>query len=413
MSLLISLLNKRRILLGILSLIISGNVHAQIVDWIIDQAAQSIVSAAEEQLSGIGNSLWNSIVESEAKSSITANANKLKDLKIDRTKELELLGKYKNVSIYQYNEMYPLMYSKMKSYLNPLSNIKVAALGNGAIIAASQTMQDSIKKATTVTQLSELVTKQVLDSLYVMENSDHLNRLLFDDINRSRAIAILLNNHPNAVRVYANLSKTELCGQLQQLYYWSVTADSHKEGLPKKNKLIKPRYIEFVQSDSLVLIVYNGEEYGAISGNKIICKNIDLLNLCSMPNTQYYYNNMMYKTDALGRVIEVVQQVSHAYKGKCKDRGTVKSKDCAKFKYSNLYNKFYSLGLQKYQSPDCNINTIYLKKDDTFKKNKKQVKLLLKEIAKGKSDNYIIVTKLIYDDNTFYCKGVNLALYSV
>ena len=53
MVLSISLLTRQRILIGILSLMISGNAHAQIVDWIIDQAAQSIVNEAEKQLGEI------------------------------------------------------------------------------------------------------------------------------------------------------------------------------------------------------------------------------------------------------------------------------------------------------------------------------------------------------------------------
>ena len=113
---------------------ISGNAHAQIVDWIIDQAAQSIVNEAEKQLGEIGNSLWNSIIESEAKASITKKANKLKDIEIDRTKELKLLEKYKDIPIYRYSEMYPLMFSKTESYLNPLNNIEISKLGNGVIM---------------------------------------------------------------------------------------------------------------------------------------------------------------------------------------------------------------------------------------------------------------------------------------
>ncbi|WP_285819491.1 hypothetical protein [Bacteroides acidifaciens] len=411
MVLSISLLTRQRILIGILSLMISGNAHAQIVDWIIDQAAQSIVNEAEKQLGEIGNSLWNSIIESEAKASITKKANKLKDIEIDRTKELKLLEKYKDIPIYRYSEMYPLMFSKTESYLNPLNNIEISKLGNGVVMNTLQAMQDSIRNAITTTQLSELLTKQALDSLCIMENSEYLNKLLLDDINHSRAIAILLNNHPEAVRVYANLSKTEFRRKILHLYYWAVAADAHRRCLSKKRKLINPRNVKIVQSDSMFLIIYKGEEYGAILGNKIVCKNINLLNLCNVPNTQYHYNNMMYETDALGRVVRAEQQVNRDYKGKCKDKGAVKPKDCTKFRCSKLYNKFYSLGFPKYQSPDCNINTVYLK-DDIFKQNKKQVKLLMKEINKGASNSYRIVTKLTYDDDTFYCKGINIELHS-
>ena len=49
---------------------------------------------------------------------------------------------------------------------------------------------------------------------------------------------------------------------------------------------------------------------------------------------------MMYKTDAVGRVVRAEQQVNRAYKGKCKDKGAVKPNDCKKFRGSKLYNKF-------------------------------------------------------------------------
>ena len=49
----------------------------------------------------------------------------MKDIEIDRTKELKLLEKYKDIPIYRYSEMYPLMFSKTESYLNPLNNIEL------------------------------------------------------------------------------------------------------------------------------------------------------------------------------------------------------------------------------------------------------------------------------------------------
>jgi hypothetical protein len=36
----------------------------------------------------------------------------------------------------------------------------------------------------------------------------------------------------------------------------------------------------------------------------------------------------------------------------------------------------------------------------------------MKEINKGASNSYRIVTKLTYDDDTFYCKGINIELHS-
>ncbi len=58
----------------------------------------------------------------------------MKDIEIDRTKELKLLEKYKDIPIYRYSEMYPLMFSKTESYLNPLNNIEISKLGNGVIM---------------------------------------------------------------------------------------------------------------------------------------------------------------------------------------------------------------------------------------------------------------------------------------
>ena len=34
----------------------------------------------------------------------------------------------------------------------------------------------------------------------------------------------------------------------------------------------------------------------------------------------------------------------------------------------------------------------------------------MKEINKGASNSYKIVTKLTYDDDTFYCKGINIEI---
>lgn len=411
MSLSIISITRLRIIIFLCLLMMSTNAQSQIIDWIIDQAAQSIVNEAESQLSGMGNTLWNSIIESNAKSSVENKAKTFKDIPIDRSKEAELAMRYKNMTLCEYPGMYAVMLNNINAYLNPLKNIKMSVLGDGTVMRASQLMQDSINNSIVVKQLSEIMIQQVLDSLSVMEDSKQLSELLLDDINYSKAIAVFLNNHPEAVRVYANSSKTELRGNLSHLYYWSVGADAHKEYLSKKkNKLINPRFVKFVQSNDEVIIYYGNRYCGKIKGNEISCNTIDLLNLCGAPNMEYYYGNMVYRTDAIGRVVQSLQVIENQYKSKCKEKGSIKSKYFAKFKSNESFNHTYGLGLKKYQSPDCNMNTIYMRKDEHFKKHKKMIKLIQKKIGKSQS-KYVLETKLNYNDEcTYYVKNVDVEL---
>ena len=409
--------NSVRLLVVFSLLCVSSKANSQVIDWLVDGAANYVIEEAKNQLglNNLGGRLWDAIVDADAEATIDEKAATLSDITIDRSKVNTVSGKYPGASRWTYGSGHSTLSSHIQYYLNPLANVGVSSLGNGKANSTLSAYRDSLKNSFAVSALSDVVNKQVLDSLEIMTNSTELKQLLLEDLNDAPSLIIFLNKHPEGVRVYANSRTTKLRKDPYHLYYWSVSADAHRSTLSKKDKkkLLDPRQFFFTPSENGQINIVNGtEKIGLITNPtnhpSITCFSPELMNFCAAPNATYTYQNIKMETDALGRLIRTTQTIGEMYKGKSKVKTTLSAKNASKYKSDKIHSKALELGFSKYSLPQSNFNMVYAS-SEIVSGLKKKLKSIQKQMPKNVDDAQIAVT-LKYTTNKKYADAVDVVV---
>lgn len=380
---------------------IPNTAKCQFLDWLVDYAVDEVVGNTV-------SSWWNSYLDSEAKDAVQKRASRLAEWPLDQDAINGPDRKYNmRRTANPYSSNYSVLSERTNSYFNSVQNVTFSSLAKGKIGKSSTFFMDSIKTATIISNLESVVSKNVLDSV----NTYNVNRqMLLNDIKSDKRLALLLNNHPELVRIYNNTKDTKLKSDCISLLYWGVLANEHANNFPAKTKFINGKNVTFSNQGNEVALRYKDSNIATINGRNITCKDVNLMNLRPMPNMIYSYGLIKYYTDNMGRVVKVEQFVGSNTKGKNTQKSILAGK-----KFNNIKNGFnqlgmpYSLGLLKHQAPDCGINTIFIEKSA---ENKDVLKLLKKKIKSLEKSGYskLITTEVSYDTGSDQACGACVSI---
>ena len=363
--------------------------EAQILDMIADYAAEQITNKVKSYITDAASSFWDGMVESEARDAIEKKARELSNYDIPQTQLQQLAVKNgysaeaAEGSINPANVTNPIptgIRSNFNLKVLSFGNTHLSTLSNGRVGVSMSAYNDSVKLSLQYQRLEDALSHTVIDSIAAIGLST--DRLL-SDINQDPRLAVLFNNHPQIVRVYGNSFSTQLRADPSHLYYWGVIADSHRTKLPRKTKLINPRFIKFDGAGSSITLSMNGEKLGEydLTSRKLIAYSIEILNLLPEANLKYTFNNTDFITDELGRVIEIVFPLNK--KGKPKAKSKVKYKDLCLSQSVTFGDDLYSLILKPYKESPLLGFAIPLEKSDNVKQQNKGLKKQTKEEIKA------------------------------
>lgn len=377
---------------------------AQIVDLIGEYVADYIVGEVKGYLNNAASNFWDSCVENQARSSITEKAKELQDFQTNQSYISHILAT-SSLTKGQYfvpNELLsPIESGINKQFMEALyslNNQKMGTLGNGKLLMWTTAYKDSLVNKTNYSKLEDALSKEVLDSIMAFVEPRHLNSVLHD-INKDKRLVSLFNNHPQSVRAYMNLSQTTLKGDLSYLYYWSVTADSHRERFSKKlkAKLINPRQIKFVEYKGDVNLYIGNSLIGSIDAvkNQINILSADLLNLQLKENVTYKYGETEFKTDMFGRIVLVTFPLDKSDKKIAKT--TIKYKEICKSVGIRKGHDLYSLIMKPYKETPSIAFAVPIDKTKNFKQQLKALKKEAKRQLKGESSAKLLLS-IDYND---------------
>ena len=375
--------NRLRWILSFCLAISSISSEAQLIDMIADYAAEQITNKVRSYIYDAASSLWDEMVESEARDAIEERAKKLSDYHISQEELQQLMvrnGYPNDESINAANIINPIS-SGIRSNFNlkvmSFGNTHLSALGNGCIGASMRAYNDSVSLSLKVQSLEDVLSQTVMDSIAAIGLSKDN---LLSDINQDPRLAIMFNNHPQIVRVYSNSLSTKLRTNPSHLYYWGVIADSHRKLLPRKTKLINPRFIKFEGTGSTVTLSKNGEQLGEyyLDGRKLKVSSIEILNLLPAANTSYFFDNTVFATDELGRVTEITFPLNK--KGKKIAKSKVKYKDLCYSQSIEPGSDLYSLVMKTYKESPALAFALPLEKSENVKLQNKSLKKHTKDI---------------------------------
>lgn len=379
--------NKLKSILSFCFAISSISSEAQIMDKIIDYAVEQITNKVESYIYDAASSFWDSMVESKARNTIKEKAKNLSEYDIPQTQLQQLMEKNgfsDEESINTTNLIDPIptgIRSNFNMKVMSFGNTRLSTLGNGCVGSSMRAYNDSVSLSSQIQRLEDALSNAVMDSIAAIGlPTDNL----LSDINQDPRLAIMFNNHPQIVRVYGNSISTQLRTNPSHLYYWGVIADSHRIHLPRKAKLINPRFIKFDGTGSNVTLSMNGEklgEYNLIS-RKLRVYSIEILNLLPEANLSYTFDSTDFITDELGRVAEIAFPLNK--KGKTVAKSKIKYENLCFSQSVTSGNDLYSLILKPYKESPLLAFAIPLEKSDNVKLQNKS----LKKQTKGELKNY-------------------------
>ncbi len=369
--------NRLKLILSFCFVISTIPSEAQILDMIVDYATEQITSKVKSYISDAASSFWDSMVESEARDAIEEKARKLSDYDIPQTQLQQLVEKNGfsgEGSINPANLINPIptgIRSNFNMKVMSFGNTHLSTLGNGCVGVSMSAYNDSVRLSSQFQRLEDALSPAVMDSIAAIGLSTDY---LLSDINQDPRLAVMLNNHPQIIRVYGNSISTQLRTDPSHLYYWGVIADSHRIHLPRKTKLINPRFIKFDGTGSNVTLFMNGEKLGEYNLTRRMLKaySIEILNLLPEANLTYTFNNTDFITDELGRVVEIAFPLNK--KGKTIAKSKVKYKDLCISQSVTPGNDLYSLILKTYKESPLFAFAIPLEKSDNVKLQNKSLK---------------------------------------
>lgn len=373
--------------------------NSQISDWIAEKAADYIVNGAQKQLGSAGSLIWNSAVNSHLEENIKKESRNLSSILINKSLLDKVDKKYDmNKETDLYGKIQRSQRNKINSFYEVLKNRNFNTLAKGRIKTITTALYDSITLSIKENDLASLLLTAVIDSLKLPDFDKSIFDTILIDINMNHNLSFILNNHPDATRIYNNSLHSSLRAKSSHLLYWSKYADAHLSSLDKKNKIINPREIYFTEEKSTIYIKHKNQLLATQNDNFITPKTIDILNLNKKPNTKYVLSNTVFETDNLGRIVKVTQDISPKSPENSNLRSiNKKMKFKIKSPSSNLL--IYQPAFISFNAPICFINTLFLTKNASTKRFIKNTKKQMKEYLKI-GDDFRVQTNIIYKDES-------------
>ena len=418
----LNLRNKRNYIVGLLILTPQLS-SAQIEDMIEEQIKGYVTKKAEDYIDDLSGGLyrkaqsfyynpigtiWESYIQSDVQRSVNAKAGELKDFKVNEKELSRLRTKFgigESMPTDQKTMFMPIRYGISESFTKSLTkpNRSLSQMINKEIL---NNYIDSLKTPFVYNHLEEVLTQSVIDSLELFDNLN-IKELLIIDINNSRGLAGLLNRHPEIVRVYANSINTKFRTSPSHLYYWGVLADSHKQRLSKKAKIINPRNIKFEtmpDNDKVVTLVYENSIIGTYTEVVIGIASPELLNLMPKPGCYYVYKDTYMMIDDLGRLLAA--RLSLNTQGKTIEKTKSKFKDLAKSVDITYKNDLYTKLLKKIKEQPSMaflVDTGNQLNDTELSRIKK----MMKELQKEEANSYIDIA-LSYESGSSVASAIKV-----
>lgn len=378
---------------------IKDYVTGQIKDYIYGEV-NSILHTTNSYLGSFGSSIWEGVVDYKLESDLEESAQKFEEFEPKRLELNDLQNRY---SAYARTTPYSNIHTEHTTNIHGLIHAKkdvpIKVLGNGVVKQAIDRSNQETEEQMQITALDDVLLPNVMDSIRHYAASEAvLPQTLLEDMRKNYRMAVFLNQHPTAVRVYCNSLRTSILrSNIAHLLYWSETADAHHSMLSRKAILINPRNIKFEDGGIGVNIMYNGQRLGFMQGNEITCESIELLNLQAMPKTRYLYGNFVYRTDAMGRVESVIQKLAKSYKAKCPQKSKVKKNDFAAVHGTKDVCLSLAIAPLEFGAPEVLQNSFFYEKSDANKIALKALKKGYKTILKSENVE-TIETTLEYSD---------------
>lgn len=346
--------------------------YAQIADWIeqqireeINSAISPIVNYNANNMGSFGSYIWESVVSAKCESDLEEKAKEFENFEIDTSFLNRVPVKYPNRDSYwvEYMQIRPQLCDKANSFFHQNKSIRLDKLANFKVDAAATAYIDSLASDLKMKSIGSVLNSVALDSVNLLLNSSVLKDNLLMDLNENAAIAIVLNNHPEAVRVYANTAEVpELRKSTKHLLYWAVYADSHKNEFSKKQKLINPRFLYFKQIEGVVDVYSGSTVIARINKDELEVLDINIMNLIGRPNTTYVFGNNKWVTDNMGRVVAASQVRDAEHKMKCKQKSYLKAKAIKEAVGNETFNEYGYFNDPKYGAPEVLLNVYFFTK---------------------------------------------------
>ena len=229
----------------------------------------------------------------------------------------------------------------------------------------------------------------------------------------NQKITYILNNHPEAVRIYANtISVPKLRKEPRHLLYWSTQADSHRNFLKTKKPLVNPRSLLFKQTEAGIEIMDGSNLLAILNGNILEVTDINILNFNGRPNTIYVFNNNKWTTDDYGRVIKAEQQCSKDLKKKSKQKSILSRKSICGLLGDKNTTEVLFLNSTEYGAPEVLLNAVGYDKSKTNKQNLKiSQKGDKKEI--NETGNTTLTKSMVYCDNSTRPEIIEINIFNL
>ena len=347
---------------------------AQIADLITDYVTECITDYVTEQFNSYINSSWDEIITEGAIDAIIEKSRELKDFEIRKDGLTDLLqsspySSNGDINVKVLFESIPLNV-KTEFYKNTHSTkeVPLSFLGGGFVKVRSA--------AYSIRFLENVFSQQLLDSISCFHELD-LKGPIKSDFDKNRRLVPLFNNHPGAVRIYANSYNSFFRKDAGHLLYWATCADSVYGKLSKKNKK------KFVNANELIFedgkVLYNGQTIAQYDLYKstFVVMDVNLLNFYPKGNSTYKVHNTAYTTDVLGRVVEIDFFLSQNKVKKFKN--PIKFEHICKAVDVENEENFYFEVLEKYNIDPSLAFAIPV---DWSKEEKKKVKLFHKMLKR-------------------------------
>lgn len=377
-----------------------------LLDWITDPigSAETYVESYVESKAkeALGN-IWEGVLESNIQSSLDENSRKIAEFQIDETT-------YPS----QINDNHP----QWANNSNPLSSIranlnaapidylrynykggKISDFGKGIVKDRLIDQADSIKNKDRISQLSEILNEQALDSARMLSLDQ--NEVFLQTLLENPSLALVFNSHPELIRLNVEWEGLSIANNAKLLQYWGTIANKEDMLLAKK---VRPSHLSELKfsansTDDILVSSSKGERLGVISNNYSISPHsIDLLNLHPMPKAVYNIDKDIYVTDFMGRVVQMYQYSLVKKKSNIK-KGKMKAKDVMLLQSASAQSKPFFIVPVKQSGTESRLNIVPLVMSDYNKKQLKDFEKKKKEV--GKKNLYTSVEyKLFYPSTT-------------
>lgn len=377
--------------------LISLSVHTSaqgLMDWLTDPTGTATKIVVDE-VSKQANNAWEGILNDKIKESLSKDAQKLADFKIDTT-ALDSIDQFYDMYTLgdgQYAEISKKQKQLISSYFWCSSLKPIGLMANGAV--------------------REKIIRKIDDFQYPSHQIS--------------SIELLSHNHPTILELKQLWGNNLLANNTTMLYYWAVLANRLDSLYPKKISFIKPQQLQLSNKegvDKWVVVSTEGQKVlGEISKDQgVVILDEMLLNMAAMPNATYFINDAKYKTDYLGRVISISFEMTGNSKKKSSIKGKVKPPlimatynagknykpmELVPSKYNGVVGRLNIVPIAQTSDNKKVLKDFAKQLDLTYKKCKKESKRVPVEYNLSYSGHYECPREI-----TILCAGARFVLYN-